>query len=66
MFCDAEHYKYLANEADLINANDDSNCRLILNFFIIINEPKSIFNNILDWINRFIFFYKYCKNINFL
>jgi len=38
MFGDAEHFKYLANEADLINANDDSNCRLIVNFFIIINK----------------------------
>jgi hypothetical protein len=24
MFGDAEHYKYLTNEADLNNANDDS------------------------------------------
>jgi hypothetical protein len=38
MFGDAEHFKYLANEADLINVNDDSNCRLIVNFFIIINK----------------------------
>ena len=44
MFGDAEHYKYLTNEADLNNANDDSIAltpktpkRVKLCFFIIIN-----------------------------
>lgn len=44
MFGDAEHYKYLTNEADLNNANDDSIAltpktpkRVKLCFCVIIN-----------------------------